>query len=429
MFRYTFELSIVDRSVEDKWAVLTAARAIGDGVLISIALVNLSMLSLTAHDFRMAQQLAEEALATVRRLNFTWGLASVLYALTRIKELQGDVTAAHAYNLERYAVERQLDNPHGYTDTLQDTIRLAIWQADYQQAADLSAQVEGAALTTWKIFGVFAAWISAWLAVEQGHHNAARILAQEAHALCDLSVTQHFQTRSFMISGTLATGWLLGTITAGQGRHDQAIAAYEATLGIVQALTPAEQLTNSQALQSLTFAFSGPAIVALSGLGRIAAYHPHQSFARTWLNQTLAVIRTTIDIWEPTIARAVWGRAYLGWGEYTAAAAQFSDDLRFYHKAGARRAIAEALEGLAACAGAKGQWEFAVRWWAAADQLRTAIGAPLWPVDQADREQRMAQARTQLSPGAFEAAWVAGQALSLDHAVAEALAFTDLPAS
>jgi hypothetical protein len=49
------------------------------------------------------------------------------------------------------------------------------------------------------------------------------------------------------------------------------------------------------------------------------------------------------------------------------------------------------------------------------------------PRDLAERERWINEARTQLGEAAFEATWQAGFRLSLDHAVAEALALWGLP--
>ncbi len=58
----------------------------------------------------------------------------------------------------------------------------------------------------------------------------------------------------------------------------------------------------------------------------------------------------------------------------------------------------------------------------AAAALRAAIGAPLTAGREADLERAVAPVRAGCSEAEFRAAWVAGEALSLEQAVAEALA-------
>jgi tetratricopeptide (TPR) repeat protein len=67
----------------------------------------------------------------------------------------------------------------------------------------------------------------------------------------------------------------------------------------------------------------------------------------------------------------------------------------------------------------------AARLWGAADALRTQIGAPMWPVDRPEYERRVAEARAQLGPEEWDAAWAAGRALTWEQAADEALAWLE----
>ena len=61
------------------------------------------------------------------------------------------------------------------------------------------------------------------------------------------------------------------------------------------------------------------------------------------------------------------------------------------------------------------------RLWGAAEATRRLIGAPLPPNERPRYERLVAAVRTQLDEETFAAAWAAGQALSLEQAIAEAL--------
>ncbi len=82
----------------------------------------------------------------------------------------------------------------------------------------------------------------------------------------------------------------------------------------------------------------------------------------------------------------------------------------------------ECLEGLAAVLPGVGEAERAARLAGAAEALRGVMGVPLPPTDQADHEQTVATVREVLGEAAFVAAWEVGRSLSLEVAVAEALA-------
>lgn len=80
------------------------------------------------------------------------------------------------------------------------------------------------------------------------------------------------------------------------------------------------------------------------------------------------------------------------------------------------------LEHMAAIVGDGGQPERAVRLLGAAEALREAAGAPHGPNERPHYERQVAATRDALTEAAFTAAWAAGRAMSLEQAVAEALA-------
>jgi hypothetical protein len=63
----------------------------------------------------------------------------------------------------------------------------------------------------------------------------------------------------------------------------------------------------------------------------------------------------------------------------------------------------------------------AVRLFGAAEALLQQLGFVLAPVDWRDFEREVARLRTAMEPPTFAQAWAAGQALSLDDAVADAI--------
>ena len=68
------------------------------------------------------------------------------------------------------------------------------------------------------------------------------------------------------------------------------------------------------------------------------------------------------------------------------------------------------------------QPERAARLFGAAEGLREVMGAPLPPADRAGRDRSVAAVRSALGEEAFAAAWAEGRAMSLEAAVAFALA-------
>lgn len=96
------------------------------------------------------------------------------------------------------------------------------------------------------------------------------------------------------------------------------------------------------------------------------------------------------------------------------------DALRLMREIGVQREIPACFEFLASLAAANDPRR-AVCLLAAADSLRTAIGAVLPAVDRIDHERTFAVSRGRLSESAFAAAWRAGGAMTVDEAIASAL--------
>jgi DNA-binding SARP family transcriptional activator len=103
------------------------------------------------------------------------------------------------------------------------------------------------------------------------------------------------------------------------------------------------------------------------------------------------------------------------------ARALFQESLQLYHATRFPLGMIESLEALACVLTRQGRSETAARWLAAAGAARRALSVPVAPVDQAQHELSLAAAKGALGDAGFAAAWSAGQGLSLEQAVSEAL--------
>jgi hypothetical protein len=112
------------------------------------------------------------------------------------------------------------------------------------------------------------------------------------------------------------------------------------------------------------------------------------------------------------------------------AAALFKESLSLRKEMGARRGIAESLEGLASVRVADGGDSQTAarpaRLLGAAEALREAIGAPVPLVERAEYERDVATLRSQLGEEAFAATWAEGRAMRTEQAIAYALEKTDV---
>jgi non-specific serine/threonine protein kinase len=108
-------------------------------------------------------------------------------------------------------------------------------------------------------------------------------------------------------------------------------------------------------------------------------------------------------------------------GEYARAKTLYMEELEFRQQYGEKRQIAQCLEGLAIVAGGQGQPARAARLISAAAQVRETVGMPRLPHKRASTERGLSTVRSALGAWAFEAAWAAGRAMTLEQAVAYAL--------
>jgi tetratricopeptide (TPR) repeat protein len=133
------------------------------------------------------------------------------------------------------------------------------------------------------------------------------------------------------------------------------------------------------------------------------------------------------------LMRALGDKVYMGWflsflgrvekdrGDYEQAATCLAESLTLFRDLEDRNGIAFVLEGFAGLAGAQGAGARAAHLFGVVAALRLTINLPVSPFDQPEYDRDMASIRDQLDDVAFAAAWAAGQAMTLEQAIAFAL--------
>ncbi len=168
--------------------------------------------------------------------------------------------------------------------------------------------------------------------------------------------------------------------------------------------------------------------LTLTNLGVLARYQGQYGRATTFLEEGLALRSELGDKWGAANALANLGNVAVDQGDEVQAVAAYQRSLTLCREIGDKRTVPYCLEGLAAVACGRGQAEQAARLCGAADALRGAIGAPLPQVERPILDHTIAAVRATMdttSPQgerAFTTAWATGQALTLEQAIAEALA-------
>ena len=110
-------------------------------------------------------------------------------------------------------------------------------------------------------------------------------------------------------------------------------------------------------------------------------------------------------------------------GATVTAAFHYADALALHLELGARLEIARCLERVADLAFVRGKPVHAACFLGSAATIRRAIGAPPIRTEEPELETPLTAVRAKLDEATFAAAWVSGEALQYDKAIAQALAF------
>jgi hypothetical protein len=140
------------------------------------------------------------------------------------------------------------------------------------------------------------------------------------------------------------------------------------------------------------------------------------------LEESLGLRRQLNNKWGVGVSLGTLAWVALAQGDLDRAVATLAESLAVRREIGDMGGSAWCLERLAEVAAARGQAEKAVRLVGAATALRASIGSVIDPVDQPENDRRRAALQAALGEASFAAAWEAGTAMSLDQAVAYALA-------
>jgi non-specific serine/threonine protein kinase len=161
--------------------------------------------------------------------------------------------------------------------------------------------------------------------------------------------------------------------------------------------------------------------VAFQQLGRVTYREGELAEARRLMEESIGYFRNAA--WPYGIA---WDLITLGWiatdqGQPDHARACLTESLRLFGEIGAKSRMIECLEGFAQLEIALGRPERGLRLASACAALRLALGVALSPGERGALEPRIQRGQAALGR-ASGAAWAVGQRLSLDEAIAFALA-------
>jgi predicted ATPase/class 3 adenylate cyclase/DNA-binding CsgD family transcriptional regulator len=239
--------------------------------------------------------------------------------------------------------------------------------------------------------------------------NAAGTLAryQGDLASADRLITEALEIRRGLADPKATADSLnnLGYVTLQRGDHRRAQSLYD------EALRTYRQRGDQQGIAD-----------ALSHLALIALHEGDRTTARKFEQESLDIWRALGDMQGVAWALEGLGKVELEAGDRKAAIASFREGLEVARGIGDGWSIALLIEGFACAAASQGLADHALRLAGAAAAIRKRVGTPLAPLHERQLHRWLERARFALRPVRSEHAYAAGSEMSLDDAVAEAIA-------
>ncbi|HEU5103194.1 MAG TPA: hypothetical protein VFU22_29440, partial [Roseiflexaceae bacterium] len=326
-----------------------------------------------------------------------------LYAAAWLASDQHDYAAATRLFEERAALRRALGETEAEIDMLLNAARQARAAGQYQRATALledalsrhRAQGQPTTIESPRMglsfdeLGQVLRELGLVLR-EQGHFSRASEMFEEGLNL-------HRAIRTDRASVAFA---LLGLADVARDRGD--------AVGVREHGEPSLEILRGLGMQwAIGF--------ALNTLALGAYYKNDLARALALIEESVALFRGLKSDASLAEVLITLGKIVRAHGDLAGAYGALSEALRLAQAVGPRLLVAASMEGLGGLAAEGGQAELSVRLLGAAAVLRTQMGTPVRPADQAALDQALAGARSALDERTFAAAWSEAQALPLDQ--------------
>jgi predicted ATPase/DNA-binding CsgD family transcriptional regulator len=239
-----------------------------------------------------------------------------------------------------------------------------------------------------------------WLAQFQGDLDRAET------ALCE-SVGMAVEIGARMTEARASNA--LAMVLLQRGRHDEAVTTMDRALTLFLDLEPA--------------AIAGATHVGLAYTrrGLIARVGGDLAGAVGYLAEAARRLRAAGHTWALSETLRYLGDVARDRGDLAEALVHYRTCLEAAREGGDQIFVADALDGVAGIAAARGKPEQAARLAGAAATLRERLDAAVAPWERSAHERQLAAVRIALSPEAFAAAWAEGAALPFEAVIAEAM--------
>lgn len=334
----------------------------------------------------------------------------------QIRHQHTDWCCALAAEAELHGEQQQL-----WLDRLEleyENLRVAFYGLIDRKSTEAALRLSICLERFWKVRGYFGegrAWLTRLLSTTDGppilRGRVLGIAGDLARCQGDYSTAQSLCTESLAIQqaqnypeGIADALGSLATIAWCQKQHETARQILEECLALRRALDNPRGTS-----------------LALSLLGTVAWSQKDWSAAHRFYTESLALDHLIGD--KKGIANCLGNLGLVAreLNNYEEALGLYQESLRLFRDLVDKEGVAINLEEMAGIYHALGLACIAVQLLGASAALRKAIGAPLRPSEQADREVTMDSLRCELHPVVFEAAWKRGQSMNLGQVIDFAL--------
>ena len=232
-------------------------------------------------------------------------------------------------------------------------------------------------------------------ALYQGDYEAAEVYMEEA-----LPIFQQLGDKRGIATALNE----LGAVALSRGRLADARQFFERILTIERELGDDWLIANS-----------------IGNLGLVAGFQNDYASAYTLHQESLVLYRALNETSGMTIAISQLGYVAMHLGKLDEARTWQAESLKLFDEVGDKDGLAECLGRFAMLANANANFKRAAQLFGAASVLRKEAGTVLALVERAEYDGELNATRAQLDVATFEAAWRAGQAMTLEQAIELAL--------
>lgn len=322
--------------------------------------------------------------------------AKALNAAGFFASKQGDYSAARRYYEESLAIGQQCSDQHRIAAALHGLGLIFFDQGDYAAARTTFEESLRLRRVLHDQLGMAASLNHLGLiAYDQGDYVTAQRLHEES-----LAIRRKIGDKQGIASSLNN----LGLVATEQGDYTTARTLHEESLALKRELGYKEGI-----------------IASLSNLGNITLYQGEYQMARTLLQESLAMHRAMGNKRGTALALNNLGDVAHGEGDYQAASKLYKESLVIRRQMCELQGIAVCLAGLAKVARAQYKMEQAAQLLGATTALLETMGGFLETADRLPYEEAVTAAQAALGNETFSMAWSAGQAMTLEQAVAYAL--------